>query len=127
MESNIKSKSNINHKSKLGIKSMRKSKRSADALCHGLAHGQRGTCAHGEAARRAARERDLKGNHMMAREEVPPALPLAEPVSIDALSDFLREHTGIWAKQQAFDSVTDDRQRVVLGQHQRQRQEIMNL
>ena len=82
-----------------------------------------------EAARRAARERerDLKGNHMMAREEVPPALPLAEPVSIDALSDFLREHTGIWAKQQAFDSVADDRQRVVLGQHQRQRQEIMNL
>ena len=73
------------------------------------------------------RERDLKGNHMMAREEVPPALPLAEPVSIDALSDFLREHTGIWAKQQAFDSVADDRQRVVLGQHQRQRQEIMNL
>jgi hypothetical protein len=82
-----------------------------------------------EAARRAARERerDLKGNHMMAREEVPPALPLAEPVSIDALSDFLREHTGIWAKQQAFDSVADDRQRVVLGQHQRQRQEMMNL
>ena len=81
------------------------------------------------AARRAARERerDLKGNHMMAREEVPPALPLAEPVSIDALSDFLREHTGIWAKQQAFDSVADDRQRVVLGQHQRQRQEMMNL